>query len=58
MESDKLEIKAPRNKIKAIVAGITLILNFIDENLPPPPVGDLDEDSLPPDPFVERCRAS
>ena len=45
-------------KMKAIIAGVTLMLDFIDGNPPPPPVGDLDENPLPPDPFVERCRAS
>lgn len=58
MESDKLEIKALQNKIKAITAGITPILDFIDGNPKPPLVGDLDQHPLPPDPFVERCRAS
>lgn len=57
-ESYELELRAVRSKMKAIIAGVTPMLNFIDGNPPPPPVGDLDEQPLPPDPFVERCKAS
>lgn len=56
--SYELELQAVRAKMKAIITRVTSIPDFIDGNPPPPPVGDLDENPLPPDPFVERCRAS
>lgn len=58
MKSDKLEIKTLHDKIGAIVTGITPILNFINGNLLLSPTGNLDENSLPMDPFVKRCRVS
>jgi hypothetical protein len=58
MKSNKLEIKTLRDKIRAIVTGITPILNFINGNPLLSPAGNLDENSLPTDPFVERCRVS
>ena len=44
--------------MKAIIAGITVMLNFIDGNPALPLVGDLNINPLLPYPFVERCRAS
>ena len=41
-----------------IIAGIRPVLDFIDGNPTLPPVGDLDVRPLPPDPFVERCKAA
>lgn len=38
--------------------GTMLVLNFIDGNPLPPPIGDLDVNLLPPDPFLKRCRAA
>jgi len=54
----ELELRAVRVKTNAIITGITPVLNFIDGDPPPPPVGDLDMNPLPPDPFVERCRVA
>ena len=56
--SYELELKAVHAKMKAIIAGIALVLGFIDGKPVPPPVGDLEENPLPPDPFMERCRAA
>jgi hypothetical protein len=44
--------------MNAIIVGMMPMLDFIDGNPLPPPVGDLDEQPLPPDSFVERCKAS
>jgi hypothetical protein len=44
--------------MKAIIAGVMQVLDFIDGNSMSPLVRDLDENPLPPDPFVDRCRAS
>ena len=44
--------------MNAIIAGITPVLYFIDGNPMPPLDGDLDENPLSPDPFVERCRVA
>ena len=44
--------------MNAIIMGITPVLDFIDGKPAPPLVGDLDENPLPPDPFVERCKAA
>ena len=54
----ELELGDVRTKMKAIIAGITVMLNFIDGNPAPPPVGDLNINPLPPDPFVESCRGA
>jgi hypothetical protein len=54
----ELELRVVRAKMNAIIMGITPVLNFIDGNPAPPPVGDLDVNMLPPDPFVERYRAA
>lgn len=57
-KSDAVEIKTLRGEIRTIIAGITPVLDYIDGNPPPAPVGNLDENPLPPDAFVERCKAS
>lgn len=54
----ELELRAMRAPTNAIIGGVTPVLNFIDRNLAPPPVGDLDVHPLPLDPFVERCKAA
>ena len=54
----ELELGDVRTKMKAIIAGITVMLNFIDGNPALPLVGDLNINPLPPDPFVERCRGA
>jgi len=56
--SYKLELTAVRAKMNAIIVGITPVLDFIDGKPAPHPVGDLDKNPLPPDPFEERCRAA
>jgi len=56
--SYELELKAVRAEMNAIITGITPVLDFIDGKPAPPPFGDLDENPLPPDPFVERCRTA
>lgn len=45
-------------KMNAIIAGIMPVLDFIDRNPTLAPVGDLDDRPLPPNPFVERCKAA
>lgn len=44
--------------MKAIITGITPVLDFIDGNPAPPLMGDLNISPHPPDPFVERCRVA
>lgn len=57
-EDYELRLRATRDKIKAIIARITPVLNFIDGNLAPPLVGDLNINPFSPYLFVERCRVS
>lgn len=57
-EDYELWLRAIHDKMIAIIVVITPVLNFIDGNPPPPPVGDLNVNPLPPDHFVERCRAT
>jgi 5'-3' exonuclease len=44
--------------MKAIIAGIMPVLNFIHGNPTLPPMGDLDVNPHLTNPFVERCKAA
>lgn len=57
-EDYELRLRATHDKMKAIIARIMPVLNFIDGNPAPPLVGDLNVNPLPMNPFVERCRAA
>jgi hypothetical protein len=55
-EDYELRLKATRNKVKAIIARIAPVLDFIDRNLTLPSMGYLDVNPHPPNSFVDRCK--
>lgn len=57
-EDYELCLKATHDKMRAIITEITPVLNFIDRNLAPSPMGDLNISPHPLDPSVERCKGA
>lgn len=57
-EDYELRLKATHDKMRAMIARITPVLNFNDGNPTPPLMGDLNINPHLLDPFVERCMAA